>query len=660
MPADSKSFSTETYLNPVYPRSFPDPFVLKFRGEYFAYCTDFWRDGRVFGVLRSRDLLNWTEIGGAMQKLDNDAPFYWAPEVTYANGKFYLYYSVGNEALMELRVAVSDRPDGGFIDSGTKLSTEDFAIDAHVFTDTDGQKYFFYATDFLEHSHIGTGTVVDKMSDFFTLEGNPRPVTRARFDWQVYDPHRIEKGGVRWHTVEGPFVMKRKGIYYEMFSGGNWQNITYGVSFAVTSDLAQTEEWTQFSDGENVLPILRTIPDLVIGPGHNSAIRGLNQRELYCIYHRWTEHGRVLAIDRMDFAGPRIFIKGATTTPQIAPYKPAFADFFDGERLNENWHSAGVWEISANEIINGFSAESRLLLASGTESFLSEFYLRAVEAQADVAGGFGFCLLDKEAETFRFLILPGSKQAVVYFAQNGEVQSEKFDLPEDFEAFAVHLLRVEQDAGFVKIALDEANFRFEKFLGKSSNRIALAAENMRAGFSAFSLTEGFEDLFDWQNLEAAARGWQKLSGAGEYRLESGALLLVNKNEGETVFSKGEFAENFEFTVNFRLTETFGEAAALGFLLLNENAEEIYRFTLEGEPGNYYFSTDGDLQRFSLPKSFVPENYHQFRFLKLHEKIFLQLEESDLGAISLTGEKAKIALFCQNSTVALEMVRLTIL
>src|SRR5215213_993981 len=76
MPADSKPFSTETYLNPVYPRSFPDPFVLKFRGEYFAYCTDFWRDGRVFGVLRSRDLVNWTEIGGAMQKLDNDAPFY--------------------------------------------------------------------------------------------------------------------------------------------------------------------------------------------------------------------------------------------------------------------------------------------------------------------------------------------------------------------------------------------------------------------------------------------------------------------------------------------------------------------------------------------------------------------------------------------------------
>src|SRR5688572_22286232 len=101
-----------TYRNPVYPFSFPDPFVLKFRGEYFAYCTGFWNDGRVFGVLKSRNLIDWTEIGGAMKKLETDSPFYWAPEVIYSNGKFYLYYSVGNETLMELRVAVSDRPEG--------------------------------------------------------------------------------------------------------------------------------------------------------------------------------------------------------------------------------------------------------------------------------------------------------------------------------------------------------------------------------------------------------------------------------------------------------------------------------------------------------------------------------------------------------------------
>ena len=654
MPADPKSFSTDTYLNPVYPRSFPDPYVIKFRGEYFAYCTDFWRDGRVFGVLRSRDLVNWTEAGGAMQKLESDAPFYWAPEVVYANGKFYLYYSVGNEALMELRVAVSDRPDGGFVDSGVKLSAEDFAIDAHVFTDTDGQKYLFYATDFLHHTHIGTGTVVDKMTDFFTLEGRPRPVTRARFDWQVYDPHRVEKGGVRWHTVEGPFIMKRKGVYYEMFSGGNWQNITYGVSFAVTDDIEREEEWTQFSDGEKVLPILRTVPDLIIGPGHNSVIRGLNNRELYCVYHRWTEHGRVLAIDRMDFAGTRIFICGATHTPQIAPYKPAFADFFDGESLNQNWQAVGDWDVSDNQVVCDSLDESRLVCSLNTESFLCEFYLRAVEA-ATRTSAFGFNLFDENGEIFSFSILPDSNIAAIY----GTDWAKSFNLPEDFEASAFHLLRVEVDGSFVKLQLDEANLRFEKLLESSAaSRIALAAQNMSAAFSAFSLTEGFEDLFDWQDSDFEKRGWRKLSETGDIRVENGELLFSSNDEA--ILTKGSTTENFEFAVNIRIVEKLGGNDAFGFLLLDENAEDVYRFTFEGEPGKYFLSTNDDLQKFPLPESFAPENYHQFRFLKLNEKIFLQLEDVELGAISLSDGKSKIALFCRNAGIAIETARLTVL
>ena len=81
-------------------------------------------------------------------------------------------------------------------------------------------------------------------------------------------------------------------------------------------------EWEQFSDGDKVLPILRTVPERVVGPGHNSVVYGPNNRELFCVYHRWTEAGRVLSIDRMDFAGGRIFVTGATDTPQPAPFLP--------------------------------------------------------------------------------------------------------------------------------------------------------------------------------------------------------------------------------------------------------------------------------------------------------------------------------------------------
>jgi len=326
-----------TYQNPVYNRSFPDPFVLKFAGHYYAFSTGRGPGGRVFNVLESADLLDWKELPAAMQALELDQPHYWAPEVTYRDGRFYLYYSVGNETLMEIRVAVSDRPDGGYVDSGNRLTYQEFAIDPHVFHDDDGSWYMFYATDFLDHTHIGTGTVVDRMLDPFSLAGEPRPVTRARYDWQVYDPHRKEKGGVRWHTVEGPFVLKRKGLYYQMFSGGNWQDLSYGVSFAVSDSLFSENEWEQFSDGARNMPILGTIPDVIIGPGHNSVVLGPNNRDLYCIYHRWTDGHRVMAVDRMDFAGGgRLFVAGPTDSLQSKPstahiIDPAAEEFETGE-----------------------------------------------------------------------------------------------------------------------------------------------------------------------------------------------------------------------------------------------------------------------------------------------------------------------------------------
>jgi GH43 family beta-xylosidase len=658
MTEDLTAFFTKTYLNPVYSRSFPDPYILKYRGEYFAYCTGFWHDGKVFGVLHSRDLVNWTEIGGAMNPLETGAPFYWAPEVTYDNGKFYLYYSVGNEALMEIRVAVSDRPGGGFEDCGKRLTTEDFAIDAHVFTDTDGECYLFYATDFLEHSHIGTGTVIDKMIDLQTLAGNARPVTRAKYDWQVYDPNRKEKGSVRWHTVEGAFVLKRKNIYYEMFSGGNWQNVSYGVSFAVTDDIKKNEEWMQFSDGEKVLPILRTLPDLVVGPGHNSVIRGTNNRELFCVYHRWDENGRVLAIDRMDFAGTRIFINGATYTPQTTPFKPTFIDFFDGENLSEKWQAVGEWKISENQAINGISEKDELLCKQTTESFLCEVSLRAVEA-IDENSSFGFYLRGESEKTFEFLIFPNLKQAVVYWLEDGKARKHIFEFSDDFIPQAFHLLRVEVDEFYIKFSLDENIIRFEKLLEKSSTQIALIAEKLCAAFSGFALTEGFEDLFDRQDSEIEMREWENITGEGFYRIENQQLIFSNKSETDAILIKGAVHAQYEFVANVRLVEAFGEKFDFGFLLFNQKSEIVSRFTIKENKQNFYL-IDDKYSQYSLPKSFAPKNYHQFRFLRLGEKLIFELEENILGEIFVPEGETKIGLFSKNSTLALDMVRLTVL
>jgi GH43 family beta-xylosidase len=659
MAADPASYFENTYTNPVYTHSFPDPYVLKFRGEYFAYCTGFWKDDKVFGILKSRDLVHWQEIGGAMQPLDNNSPFYWAPEVTYDNGKFYLYYSMGNEELMELRVAVSDNPFSGFIDSGKRLTTEDFAIDAHVFTDDDGKRYLFYATDFLHHTHIGTGTVVDEMIDPFTLAGNPRPVTRAKYDWQVYDPNRKEKGGVRWHTVEGPFVLKHKGFYYEMFSGGNWKNITYGVGFAITDNIESEHEWQQFCDSENVLPILRTIPDRVIGPGHNSVVRGPNNRELYCIYHRWAKDERVLAMDRMDFAGKRIFISGATYAHQIAPFPARHRDFFDAENFSQGWQKTGTWSLKDGQAISEISKRSELICQHDSNYFLCEFSLRCLDAPRE-NGGYGFRLRDQKGKNLDFLIFPNKKHVEITFFEKDKKKKQKFSLPAEFVFDVFHLLRIEINTYLIKITLGENVVRFERRLENNYSRISLQAVNTKAAFSGFELTDGFEDLFEVSRVRPEQIGWQKLTDSTAGHIEGQQFFLSSHDGAESIAAKGDLHKNYEFAANTRLVGSHDNKWSYGLLMLGNESEVISKFSIGREGIKVDFSSGAQQIEYSLPKGFIPEDYHQLRFLRIGEKVRLQMEDKLLGEITVAGEETKFAIFCQNSIVALDMVRLTVL
>jgi GH43 family beta-xylosidase len=677
-----------TYLNPVYGRDFPDPFILKHAGEYWAYSTGFWRDGRAFGVLHSRDLVHWRELNGALAPLPGDHTCYWAPEVVYENGRFLMYYSVGNEKLMHIRVAVADDPAGPFTDSGLELTGAEFAIDPHVFIEEDGTRWLFYATDFLTHTHIGTGTVRERMLDPFTLAGDPRPVTRARYDWQVYDPARKEKGGVRWHTVEGPFVLRRKNLYYQMFSGGNWQNLTYGVSYAVSERIEREDEWEQMADGARVLPILRTIPERVVGPGHNSVVRGPDNQQLFCVYHRWDgERGRVLAIDRLDWAGERMTVLGATTTPQPAPTPPTFTGFY-GEHendLGEGWTCAakGRWSVSACEAryepaaheksAPGMAREVARASASckvHASSFILEVSLRALDR--DVAGAFGVALMSDDESVLQFLLEPGTGEARLdQRATDGERARVSFALPADFEPRAFHLLRVVVDNAHATIFLDERVVRWQGTLNAAPDSVALVAEGRgRAAFKGFELTIGWEELFTQPERTLAERGWQT-SLAG-WRLQDDLLRFDDSEGRDGSITRGPLLESYEFVVNVRLESERGRGeGCYGFHPAHGgdaiDADTERRITVERGGANERWavvvrnSKDASIEEsWPLPEAFDPFVMQQFRFRKQAGRLAVQWEATPLGEINTTREATAIGLYAHRARVACDMVRVTAL
>lgn len=98
-----------------------DPYILAHEGMYYLYGTtdkNCWSDkGSGFDSYKSSDLENWE---GPFTAFRPDKDFwgdrnFWAPEVYFYEGKFYMFASFKNaERCRATQVLVSDTPDGEF------------------------------------------------------------------------------------------------------------------------------------------------------------------------------------------------------------------------------------------------------------------------------------------------------------------------------------------------------------------------------------------------------------------------------------------------------------------------------------------------------------------------------------------------------------------
>ena len=310
----------QTHLNPVYGSYFADPFAWKYGGVYYAIGTGELEArgdtvGKVFPILQSMDFVQWQSASSAMVRPDPAlGQNFWAPAVACAEDKFYLYYSVGHgDKNHQLRVAAGESPQGPYYDLGKPLldpSACPFAIDPHPFQDEDGQWYLFYARDFLDFSgpfRAGTGLMVARMKSMTELDGEGSMVLRPRSDWQRFEANRRRYGRTfDWHTIEGPCLWQHEGRYYCFYSGGRWENESYGVDYGIAESVMGP-----YSDAGNEAGprVLRTVPNQLIGPGHNTVIAGPDAETEYIVYHAWDKamKARRMFIDELAWTteGPR-------------------------------------------------------------------------------------------------------------------------------------------------------------------------------------------------------------------------------------------------------------------------------------------------------------------------------------------------------------------
>ncbi len=261
-----------------------DPFIILYNDTYYAYGTNAENGIEVFV---STDLKSWKRPEGINQGLalykDDvwaDRKF-WAPEVYYVKGKFYMYYSADEH----ICVATSDSPLGPFKQSVQKPMIEgEKCIDNSLFIDDNEKPYLFFVR-FNDGNNIW---VAELTGDLLNI----KPETM----------HKCISVSQPWEEVwprvnEGPFAIKHNGKYYLTYSANSFESPFYGIGCATASNLMG--KWEKYDWN----PILQKPGDLV-GVGHGAIFKdksGLLRLVFHAHKDNNTIHPRAMYITTVHF-----------------------------------------------------------------------------------------------------------------------------------------------------------------------------------------------------------------------------------------------------------------------------------------------------------------------------------------------------------------------
>ena len=247
--------------NPILPGWYADPEIHFFEDQFWIYPTtslDSWKQ-TFFEAFSSPDLVNWTNRGRILDFADvlwSTQYAAWAPSCAFSRGQYYFYFSAGDGA--GIGVAHSDSPSGPFSDALGHPLVGFYPhgaqpIDAHCFQDDDGQNYLYFGG----HGQCVVARLAPTMRAFNT-------------DFRCITP--------RPQYVEGPFCIKRNGLYYLMWSEGGWTDSTYSAAYGISES-----PWGPF---EYQGAILSNDENIATGAGHHSVLQLPGSDDWVICYHR--------------------------------------------------------------------------------------------------------------------------------------------------------------------------------------------------------------------------------------------------------------------------------------------------------------------------------------------------------------------------------------
>lgn len=274
-----------------------DPYILLDDGIYYAYGT---HDADGIEYWTSTDLQVWKRGGLALHKRNTtETRWFWAPEVYKMDDHYVMYFSA-NEHLF---VATADSPKGPFKQVGGYMMQDvigdEKCIDSSMFTDDDGTHYLFFVR-FTDGNCIWMCRLEE--DGMTPIKSTLKHCLSVSASWE-------SKMG---RVCEGPFVVKKDGLYYLTYSANDYQSQDYGVGFAMARTLSAS--WTK--SGTN--PVLCRRDDLV-GTGHHSLFTD-KDGQLRIVFHAHDSqtdiHPRRMYIGTVEMGSRKMVV---TDDPIIRP-----------------------------------------------------------------------------------------------------------------------------------------------------------------------------------------------------------------------------------------------------------------------------------------------------------------------------------------------------
>ncbi len=319
----------DMYRNPIRTGMFPDPSIIRVGEDYYMVNSSF-----IFfpciPVSHSKDLVHWEIIGHAITNpewamLDEleGGRGYWAPDISYHDGKFFITatYRLNDTGTVYRKqiVVSSEKPEGPY--SKPAIIDED-GIDPSIFVDEDGRKYM----------------LLNRGARIFELN---KECTK-----QISEAELLYYGDNK-RAPEGPHLLKKDGYYY-LFEAEGGTGPGHRITVSRSKTLKGTYEPCPFN------PIMRQNDEkaAIQRCGHGKPVMTQNG-QWYMVYlcgrmvaGKYSILGRETALDEIIWTAdgwPMVnSLDGPSTLAKkpnlpIWDYIPDENDYFEGDVISKEW-----------------------------------------------------------------------------------------------------------------------------------------------------------------------------------------------------------------------------------------------------------------------------------------------------------------------------------